>query len=106
MGPAEEHAHGGLLGQVMFCQCFTHFHSVLVSLVGLISDYYIPRWTHWVEAVSTAMSSHKQFNETTWISEIEDWEEAWVHQQGNSFQQTSSGDAFALASAMYTKYIA
>ncbi len=71
---------------------------------GLVGDYYLPRWTMWFDAVSQSMTGGLAFNETTFMAGLQGWEEEWVHRVENPYSTSPSGDAFGLASAIYTKY--
>ncbi len=71
---------------------------------GLVSDYYLPRWSMWFDAVESSMGSAHPFNETTFLTMLDEWEEGWIHQQGNPYSQVPVGNAFELAQAIFAKY--
>eukprot|EP00042_Codosiga_hollandica_P039358 m.329171 g.329171 ORF g.329171 m.329171 type:complete len:823 (+) comp55597_c0_seq2:203-2671(+) len=71
---------------------------------GLLSGYYYQRWSMFFGAVIKALQEGQQFQMATFVSELQDWEEGWVHEQTNDFKTEPQGSAFEIASSIYAKY--
>ena len=70
---------------------------------GLLTSFYLPRWSQFLERVENGMAENKPFDGKQWKQDIMDWEEAWTHETA-SFPDTPAGSAVDTARAMLEKY--
>jgi alpha-N-acetylglucosaminidase len=70
---------------------------------GLLGDFYLRRWTMWLDAVKRAMSSHWRLNVEGVRKQIQDWEYAWTRER-NVFAAEPRGDTLRVARRLWEKY--
>jgi alpha-N-acetylglucosaminidase len=70
---------------------------------GLITSFYLPRWTQFLQQLETSLSENKPLNTKQWQDDIMDWEAAWTHET-DSFPDAPAGNAVDVARALLEKY--
>jgi hypothetical protein len=70
---------------------------------GLITGFYLPRWTQFLQRLETSLSENSPFNAKQWQSDIMDWEEAWTHET-DGFPEAPAGNAVDIARALLERY--
>jgi hypothetical protein len=74
---------------------------------GLISEYYVPRWTFWLQGTAEALQTHTIFDNNNFTTSVLNWQENWIFQRGNPFPQEPNGlSAQVVASQIYQRYFA
>lgn len=71
------------------------------SWSGLMKEFYKHRWEMWLDALN---SGGKPVSEAAEREAIRRWECDWVKRTGGTFAAEPSGDAVAIAKALYAKY--
>ena len=70
---------------------------------GLVSGFYLPRWTQFFGRLQLSLSENKAFDNKQWQQDVMDWEEAWTHQT-DSFPETPTGNAVDASRTMLETY--
>jgi alpha-N-acetylglucosaminidase len=86
-----------------FC-CFTKHCKQSKLWSGLVSSYYIPRWTMFVDAVVEAMSAGVAFNQNAFETQLWDFQRRFVNDNNESYSTTPIGNTMKLSSALFAKY--
>jgi alpha-N-acetylglucosaminidase len=71
---------------------------------GLISSFYLPRWQQFCTRLATSICSGQSFDGAAFEQDIRKWEEHWTLQNG-AFPAQPSGNAVAISSRLYDKYV-
>jgi alpha-N-acetylglucosaminidase len=71
---------------------------------GLISRFYLPRWQQFCERLASALRSGQPLNSAAFEQDIRKWEEQWTS-RSDLFSSQPSGDAVAISSRLYGKYV-
>lgn len=68
-----------------------------------MKDFYLPRWTFFINTLTTAYNKKVPFDWDSYAANIETMEYAWCL-QNNTFSTQPSGDPIQLASSFYDVY--
>ncbi len=71
---------------------------------GLIRHFYLPRWQQFCERLATSLRHGQTFDAAAFEQDIRKWEEQWTL-QGDVFPAHPSGNAIAISSRLYEKYV-
>lgn len=71
---------------------------------GLVKDFYKQRWESYFDARIAAMEQGEDFDRGAWSRQLRAWELAWTS-QSNDFATEPAGDAVAVATELYAKYL-
>ncbi|MCC9168428.1 alpha-N-acetylglucosaminidase [Pontibacter harenae] len=71
---------------------------------GLLNGYYRPRWQQYFDYVISQMQKGQEIDQKAFNNKIKTWEWRWVN-SSEHYSDKTEGDAVAVASEMYRKYI-
>ena len=70
---------------------------------GLIQDFYMPRWSFFIEAVKEDLKKGKSTDFDKFEESIKEWEWNWVNSR-KDYPDTPTTDAIEICKIMYNKY--
>jgi alpha-N-acetylglucosaminidase len=70
---------------------------------GMLSGYYAPRWTRFLDAATGALRRHEPFDEKQFNQELLQWSAQWADRR-EVFPTQPRGDSLAVARKLWAKY--
>ena len=70
---------------------------------GMLSDFYLPRWEMFTEALINSLGNNMPFDEELVNKKLIDWELSWANQK-KIYLTTTKGDFLNISREMWKKY--
>ena len=70
---------------------------------GMLSDYYLPRWSQWYDFVEATLAANKTYDETPFAAELRVWQERWVLSD-TRYRTNPRGNAADISAALFANY--
>ena len=70
---------------------------------GMLSGYYLPRWSQWFDFVETTLVANKTYDEAPFTAALRVWQENWILSD-TRYRTEPRGNAVDISAALFTKY--